>query len=652
MVAYETGANNLADYGLFDRNYYARPFEDQFKIRILYNPGSGLTGADLSLNEWQTRFGQDRNSFNSPITYKLQTTNQTGASLLNHAFSGNISGWGWYSPYGNGRADWDNTNRLDGGSLRLSFTSPANQTNSYLLATVGIGSVVRGKTYQVLFDGVASAANKRVQVYPRQAAGSYRDLATRATFALGQGRQLYEATFTATADESNAILVVQVQEDGQTAWFDNIRLLEATAVTTLNPDDYTKIVYNPTFQNRTETLDGVYRDAKNNVYDRSVTVPPFSSVVLIKENGTPPPTPTNTPTPPPPAPVSLRDPENPANAVAGLDYQYYEGSWSALPNFDALTPVKTGTTNALTPATVRNRSDNFGLRYRGYVSVPTDGNYTFYTTSDDGSKLYIGDRELVSNDGLHGMQERAGDVGLKAGVHALTIVYFQGTQGQGLAASYRGPGINKQTIPDAAFRRVSTPTTTPPPTTPPTGTGTGLRAEFFNNRDLNAPLILNRIDATVDVDWGSNSPAAGVNNDNFSARWTGQVEAPVTGSYVFSTITDDGVRLWINGVQVINDWNGHPPKTNNSPSVALTADQKYDIRMEYFEGSGGAVARLRWSHPGQSQEVVPKERLYPAAAPARLAAAGADELTFGLADFTIVYPVPAYDEFRSSRTGT
>ena len=192
---------------------------------------------------------------------------------------------------------------------------------------------------------------------------------------------------------------------------------------------------------------------------------------------------------------------------------------------------------------------------------------------------------------------------------------------------------------------MSTPTTTPPPTTPPTGTGTGLRAEFFNNRDPNAPLILNRIDATVDVDWGSNSPAAGVNNDNFSARWTGQVEAPVTGSYVFSTITDDGVRLWINGVQVINDWNGHPPKTNNSPSVALTADQKYDIRMEYFEGSGGAVARLRWSHPGQSQEVVPKERLYPAAAPARLAAAGADEPTFGLADFTIVYPVPAYDEF-------
>ena len=96
-----------------------------------------------------------------------------------------------------------------------------------------------------------------------------------------------------------------------------------------------------------------------------------------------------------------------------------------LPNFDALTPVKTGTTNALTPATVCNRSDNFGLRYRGYLSVPTDGNYTFYTTSDDGSKLYIGDRELVSNDGLHGMQERAGDVGLKAEVHALTIVYFR-----------------------------------------------------------------------------------------------------------------------------------------------------------------------------------------------------------------------------------
>ena len=141
-----------------------------------------------------------------------------------------------------------------------------------------------------------------------------------------------------------------------------------------------------------------------------------------------------------------------------------------LPNFDALTPIKTGTTNALTPATVRNRSDNFGLRHKGYVSVPTDGDYTFYTTSDDGSKLFIGDRQVVDNDGNHGDQERSGTIGLKAGVHALTIIYYQGGGGKSLSVSYGGPGVAKQLIPDAAFRRMPTTTTTPPP--PPTPTPT------------------------------------------------------------------------------------------------------------------------------------------------------------------------------------
>ena len=461
VVAYESNANDLGEYGLFDGNYYVRPLEDQFKIRAVYNPGSGLTGADLTLAEWQARWGKDRNSFNSPITYKTQTVGQTGATLLNHEFSGDVNGWSVWSPHGNGRTAWDNANLLDGGSLRVSFASASNQNNSYLLATVSIGAVTKGKTYQLLLDGVASSAGKRVEVYPRQLSGNYRDLADRTAFVMGTGRQLYEATFTANADESNAILVIQVQEDSQTAWFDNIRLREAT-LTTVNPDDYIKLVYNPTSQDRTESLNGVYRDAKNRVYDRQVTVPAYSSVVLMKEIGTS--TPPPAPTPPPPAPTTLRDPENPANAVAGLDYQYYKGSWNVLPDFNALTPAKTGTTNAATLA-VRSRDDNFGIRYRGYVSVPTDGDYTFHTSSDDGIKLFIGDREVVNN---HGDQERSGVIGLKAGVHALTVVYYQGQGGGGrsLGVSYSGPGVGKQTIPDAALRRVSTGTVTPAPATP------------------------------------------------------------------------------------------------------------------------------------------------------------------------------------------
>ena len=630
VAKYESNANDLTQYGQFDNNYYVRPFEDQFKIRAVYNPGSGMTGADVTLAGWQTRWNQDRNSFNSPLTYKSQVVSQTGTSLLNESFSANANGWSGWSPYGNGRVEWDNANRLDGGSLRLSFASASNQSNSYGLAWVSIGAVTKGKTYQLLFDGVASGAGKRVQVYPRQLSGGYQDLATRTAFVVGTGRQSYQTTFTAIADESNAVLMVQVDEDGQTAWFDNLRLQEAT-LTTINPDDCIRLVSNLTGQDKVQPLDGVYRDVKNKVYNQQITVPSFSSVVLLKDNS---------PAPPPPATpsVTLRDPENPANAVAGLDYGYYEGNWNALPDFNSLTPVKTGTGNK-PDLSMRNREDNFGLRYTGYVSVPADGTYTFYTTSDDGSKLLIGTTEVVNNDGGHADQERSGSIGLKAGVHALTIVYFEGGGSQTLTVSYSGPGIGKQFIPDAAYRRAAINQQSGPVAT---GSGTGLRADYFNNRDLYAPVVLSRTDATVDFDWAERSPAAGaIGIDYFSVRWAGQVEAPITGNYTFGTVSDDGVRLWVNGILLINDWNGHPPTANNGPSIALTAGQKYTIRMEYYEGSGGAVAKLLWSYPGQSQQIIPKTRLYPAAGSGRVAVSGRNEPES--LPLMQVYPVPAQE---------
>jgi|GEM_PF-941229 len=153
-----------------------------------------------------------------------------------------------------------------------------------------------------------------------------------------------------------------------------------------------------------------------------------------------------------PSGSNLRPTDNPANTVAGLDYKYYEGSWSALPNFDALTAVKQGNVTSfdLTP---RNRNDNFGFTFTGFVEVPSDGTYTFFTTSDDGSKLFIGSTQVVNNDGLHGALERSGSIGLKAGKHAISVTFFEATGGETLSVSYSGPGVTKQTIPASALTR-------------------------------------------------------------------------------------------------------------------------------------------------------------------------------------------------------
>ena len=142
---------------------------------------------------------------------------------------------------------------------------------------------------------------------------------------------------------------------------------------------------------------------------------------------------------------SLLPAVNPANTVNGLDYKYYEkgSGWLAIPIFSTLTPVKTGTTTNFNISLAR-RALAFAFNFTGFINVPSDGQYTFYTTSDDGSNLYIDNVPVVNNDGLHGAIEKSGTIGLKAGKHAISVGYFQQGGGSILNVSYSGPGVSKR----------------------------------------------------------------------------------------------------------------------------------------------------------------------------------------------------------------
>jgi PA14 domain/Fibronectin type III domain len=162
---------------------------------------------------------------------------------------------------------------------------------------------------------------------------------------------------------------------------------------------------------------------------------------------------------------------------------------------------------------------------------------------------------------------------------------------------------------------------TPMPT--PTAPGTGLRGQYYNDNPNGAyPLsnpfagspVLTRTDATVDFDWGGGSPASQVNSNFFSSRWTGQVKAPVSGSYTFTVTGDDGVRLFLNGQLVIDGWTDQYP-TSYSYTTTLTAGTLYNIELHYYEYGGDASCRLRWSYPGQSTQTIPSSQLYPLAGP-------------------------------------
>ena len=100
---------------------------------------------------------------------------------------------------------------------------------------------------------------------------------------------------------------------------------------------------------------------------------------------------------------------------------------------------------------------------------------------------------------------------------------------------------------------------------------------------------------------------------NFSVRWTGQIQPRYTETYIFTAQTDDGVRLWVNGKQIVDAWNDKGPSPETG-SIALEAGRKYDLKLEYYQGTGSASAQLLWQSKSQPQQVIPTSRLFPSAA--------------------------------------
>lgn len=139
----------------------------------------------------------------------------------------------------------------------------------------------------------------------------------------------------------------------------------------------------------------------------------------------------------------------------GLRWTAYKGQWGRVPDFRSLKPAASGTAPTFSLGR-HGGGDHFALEFTGYVRVPKDGVYLFYTRSDDGSRLYIGDDLVVDNDGLHSALEKGGFAALKAGLHPIRVGYFEAAgEVEVLEVYYEGRGLDKQPIPaKALFHRV------------------------------------------------------------------------------------------------------------------------------------------------------------------------------------------------------
>lgn len=138
--------------------------------------------------------------------------------------------------------------------------------------------------------------------------------------------------------------------------------------------------------------------------------------------------------------------------------------------------------------------------------------------------------------------------------------------------------------------------------------GTGLIGSYYNGLNFET-LVLTRTDATVDFSWGLESPDPSITIDDFSVQWTGQIEAIYSEAYTFYTLSDEGVRLWVNGELLIDNWQRHRA-TEDSGIITLEAGQLYDIQLEYYDMRGAATMGLSWSSTSQVKEIVPQSQLY------------------------------------------
>ena len=262
----------------------------------------------------------------------------------------------------------------------------------------------------------------------------------------------------------------------------------------------------------------------------------------------------------------------------------------------------------LSPAPGIVPDDKYSVRWTGQVQAQYSETYTFYTVSDDGIRLWVDGVQLVNDWMNQSATEKSGTIALVAGQkYNIMIEYYENTGDAVTKLLWSSPSTPKAIIPKSQLY-------------PPAiikGTGTGLQGFYYNGINLSGAPLLGRVDSTVnfDLSYGNQpqvlSPAPGiVPEDMYSVRWTGQVLPQYSEVYTFYTVSDDGIRLWVNGIKLIDNWTNQSA-TEKSATIPLAAGQKYDILIEYYENTGNAVTKLLWSSPSTPKAIVPKSQLYP-----------------------------------------
>jgi len=218
-------------------------------------------------------------------------------------------------------------------------------------------------------------------------------------------------------------------------------------------------------------------------------------------------------------------------------------------------------------------ADNFSIRWTREIHLGV-GTYRFTTETDDGVRLYVDHRLVIDEWREMAPTTFSVEVSLAEGLHTVRMEYYEATGGA---------------VARLSWNRVS----------PPPQIITAWRGEYYNNPSLWGSPTLVRDDPQINLDWGLGSPDPQIPTDNFSVRWTRDVEFR-SGHYEFTTETDDGVRLYVDDRLIIDGWQD---MSGTRSAKTWLSGGRHAVRMEYYERTGRAMAKLYWQGAPEQRAV-------------------------------------------------
>jgi hypothetical protein len=208
-------------------------------------------------------------------------------------------------------------------------------------------------------------------------------------------------------------------------------------------------------------------------------------------------------------------------------------------------------------------SDSFSARWTRTASFDS-GTYRFHARVDDGVRLWVDDRRVIDAWSDQPARELTADVSLAKGSHSLRVEYYERTGSAQISIWWE---------------RVSSPSYD------------DWKGEYWSRRDLKGDRVLARNDEEIDFDWRRGAPAQGLPADNFSARWTRKVDFK-GGLYRLTAWADDGVRVFVDDVLVLNEW--HDSSGDEVYTVDVPLSGKHKVVVEYYERTGKAKTSFWW----------------------------------------------------------